>query len=123
MRVVHMRLNVCHQIVWHRPNRKTAPVRNLGDSRSDVSRDLADPRQCGIEAPLLDISYAHQLRQHMRRGHEHLVSHQPCAARDRTKTDAWKDIRIIPLARHEHLAVERYPSVRDAAGGNRTTDG
>src|SRR5260370_20239887 len=48
-------------------------------------------------------------------GHEHLVGHQSCSARDRAKTDAGEDVGIVTLPRHEGLAVEFYRIVWAAA--------
>jgi hypothetical protein len=45
------------------------------------------------------------MSQRLGRGHEHLVGHQPCATRNRAKPNAGEDVRIIPLARHEPVAV------------------
>ncbi len=73
-----------------------------------MSGNFADPRQSRIEAALLDVGFADELRQYAGGRHEHLVGHQSASARNRAKTDAREDVGVIPLARHEDLAVELH---------------
>src|SRR5712692_4549499 len=108
MRVVHLRLNVADEIVRELAGRKTALVSDAGDGCGDVSGNFSNPRQSRIEAALLDVGFADELRQYAGGRHEHLVGHQPGSARDRAKTDAGEDVGVIPLARHEGPAVELH---------------
>src|ERR1700682_2319076 len=122
-RIVHFRLYERVAIIWRLAGRKAALVCHIGNSRGNVGRALADPRQGRIEAALFDISVAYEIRQRVCGDHEHLVGHQFCAARDCAKTDAGEDVRIIALSRHKGFALELHRIVRAAACEQRAPPG
>jgi hypothetical protein len=67
-RLVHLRLDILEQVVWRIAGREATPVCDSGDFRSDVLRDLADARQCRIEATLCEVRFGHELRERVRCG-------------------------------------------------------
>src|ERR1700676_2304902 len=61
VRIVHLRLNERVEIIGRLPGRAAALVGDIGNSRGNVGRDFADPRQGRIEAALFDISVAYEI--------------------------------------------------------------
>src|SRR5215469_12032117 len=116
MRIVHLRLNKSDEVVGRWGARKAALVGDFSDRRANLGRDFPDPRQRGVEATLFEVGFTDGVGERVGRRHEHLVGDQTAAARDYAEADAWEDIGVVALARHESPAVELYGIEWAAAG-------
>src|SRR5262245_41339136 len=103
-----MGLHMRQHVVWRLTGREPALVRDPRHLCSDTGRDLANLWQRWVQAALLKVRITYEVRKRERSTHEHLVGDAPRAARNHAEPNAWEDVGVIPLARHEDPAVELH---------------
>src|SRR4051794_7121305 len=102
--LVHLRLNEFEQVVWRLPRRDAALIRDPCDFSSDVGRDFADAWQSRIEATLREVCFSHELRERVRRTHEHFVRNALRSTRDGAQPHTRENVRVVPLPWHKGSA-------------------
>ena len=80
-RFVHLRFHVLQQVRGFFSVGELARVRGFGDRGADMRRDFARARERGVEAALLEIGFADQMRELVCGRHEDFVG----------------DLRALPL--------------------------